>query len=179
MRRRWMAFSPPTTRPLSKAGTARSSSGARPMRCISRSAFWLAQSAADAVLSATTLWYIVLKVPEGSRINYQLEVRRGEHVERFNDPLKPQALTVPSVPLLSALRTATSHPRGPFQMRATPAESSTHRGQPSITARLSGDHLSAGRFRHDKSFPLLVVHDGGDFLQYSAAKVVLDNHLPS
>ena len=32
----------------------------------------------------------MLKVPEGSRINYQLEVRRGQHVERFNDPLNPK-----------------------------------------------------------------------------------------
>ena len=28
----------------------------------------------------TTLWYVVLKVPEGSRINYQIEVKRGDHV---------------------------------------------------------------------------------------------------
>ena len=32
---------------------------------------------------ATTLWYIVLKVPDGSRINYQIEVRRGDHVDSF------------------------------------------------------------------------------------------------
>ena len=38
-------------------------------------------------IPATTLWYIVLKVPDGSRINYQIEARRGDHVERFNDPL--------------------------------------------------------------------------------------------
>ena len=30
-------------------------------------------------IPATTLWYIVLKVPQGSRVNYQLEVRRGHH----------------------------------------------------------------------------------------------------
>ena len=41
-------------------------------------------------ISMSTLWYIVLNVPEGSRVNYQLEVRRGDHVERFNDPLNPK-----------------------------------------------------------------------------------------
>ena len=30
-------------------------------------------------------------------------------------------------------------------------------------------------FRHGASYPLLVVHDGGDFLQWAAAKTVLDN----
>ena len=31
------------------------------------------------------------------------------------------------------------------------------------------------RFRRTATYPLLVVHDGGDFLQYAAAKTVLDN----
>jgi enterochelin esterase family protein len=31
------------------------------------------------------------------------------------------------------------------------------------------------RFRRTVAYPLLVVHDGGDFLQYAAAKTVLDN----
>ena len=31
------------------------------------------------------------------------------------------------------------------------------------------------RFRGTAKYPLLVVHDGGDFLQYAAAKTVLDN----
>jgi enterochelin esterase family protein len=31
------------------------------------------------------------------------------------------------------------------------------------------------RFRRTAAYPLLVVHDGSDFLQYSAAKTVLDN----
>ncbi|HKH55437.1 MAG TPA: hypothetical protein VKA58_08285, partial [Propionibacteriaceae bacterium] len=41
-------------------------------------------------VATTTLWYVVLRVPERSRINYQIEVRRGEHVERINDPLNPK-----------------------------------------------------------------------------------------
>ena len=31
------------------------------------------------------------------------------------------------------------------------------------------------RFRRSAAYPLLVVHDGGDFLRYAAAKTVLDN----
>jgi hypothetical protein len=38
-------------------------------------------------VSGTTLWHIVLKVPEGSRINYQIEVKRGDDLARINDPL--------------------------------------------------------------------------------------------
>ena len=31
------------------------------------------------------------------------------------------------------------------------------------------------RYRRTAVYPLLVVHDGGDYLQYAAAKTVLDN----
>ena len=30
-------------------------------------------------LRGTDLWWVVLELPEGSRVEYQLEVRRGEH----------------------------------------------------------------------------------------------------
>ncbi len=38
----------------------------------------------------TDLWYVVLGVPEGSRLDYQFQVRRGDHVERLNDPRNPR-----------------------------------------------------------------------------------------
>jgi enterochelin esterase family protein len=38
-------------------------------------------------LGGTELWYLPLELPEGSRVEYQIEVRRGEQYERFNDPL--------------------------------------------------------------------------------------------
>ena len=41
-------------------------------------------------LWGTDLWYVVLELPAGSRINYQLKVRHGEHVETTNDPLNPK-----------------------------------------------------------------------------------------
>ena len=38
----------------------------------------------------TDLWAATTVLPEGSRVEYQLEIRRGEHHERFNDPLNPR-----------------------------------------------------------------------------------------
>ena len=38
-------------------------------------------------LHGTDLWYLVLELPQGSRVEYQIEIRRGDHYERFNDPL--------------------------------------------------------------------------------------------
>jgi enterochelin esterase family protein len=41
-------------------------------------------------LHGTDLWYVVVELPEGSRIEYQLEVSHGEQRERINDPLNPR-----------------------------------------------------------------------------------------
>ena len=41
-------------------------------------------------LWGTDLWYLVLELPTRSRVNYQIEVRHGEHVECGNDPLNPK-----------------------------------------------------------------------------------------
>jgi enterochelin esterase-like enzyme len=128
-------------------------------------------------IPGTTLWYIVLKVPEGSRINYQIEVRRGDQVERFNDPLNPKLSHSPfgtsSVCFGYGYTTPEwtlpdpEVPRGELAERVI--ESKALRRDCRITM-----YLPAG-FRPTATYPLLVVHDGGDFLQYAAASVVLDN----
>ena len=40
-------------------------------------------------LHGTDLWYLVLELPDRSRVEYQLEVVRGGQRERINDPLNP------------------------------------------------------------------------------------------
>ena len=128
-------------------------------------------------IRGTTLWYIVLKVPDGSRINYQLEVRRGQDVERFNDPLNPKHSHSP----FGAISVCFAHgyvtPEWTFpDDNAAPGEltelvvnSRAMQRDCPVTLYLPA------RFSRTESYPLMVVHDGGDFLQYSAVKVVLDN----
>jgi enterochelin esterase-like enzyme len=125
----------------------------------------------------TDLWYLVLELPKGSRIEYQIEVRRGDHYERFNDPLNP----------------ALSHsPMGSSSVCFAYGYETPEWSLPDPDARpgeltelvLPGHALERdthvqvylpARFRRTASYPLLVVHDGADFLQYASAKVVLDN----
>jgi enterochelin esterase-like enzyme len=125
----------------------------------------------------STLWYIVLKVPEGSRVNYQLEVRRGDHVELFNDPLNPKHSHSPFGAISVCFSDGYITPEWTFpDVNAAPGEltdlvvesRALERDCP-VTV-----YLPAG-FRSTKSYPLLVVHDGGEFMQYAAAKAVLDN----
>jgi enterochelin esterase family protein len=128
-------------------------------------------------LRGTDLWYLVLELPEGSRVNYQLEVRRGEHVECVNDPLNPKVSHSPvgtsSVCLAHGYTTPDWTEPDP---EARPGEL-VDLVQPSRALRRDcrvSVYLPA-RFRRTTAYPLLIVHDGGDFLQYAAAKTVLDN----
>ena len=128
-------------------------------------------------VAATTLWHVVLKVPQGSRINYQIEVRRGEHVERFNDPLNPKHSHSPFGAISVCFTFGYTTPEW------TAPDSDAAPGE--LTELLVKSHALQrdcrvtlyvpARFRRDAAYPLLVVHDGGEFLQYAAAKVVLDN----
>ena len=125
----------------------------------------------------TDLWYVVLGVPEGSRLDYQFQVRRGDHVERLNDPRNPRRSYSP----FGSLSVCFAH--GYTTPEWTQPDPAAPRG---TLTDLVVDSRALGRdcnvtiylpasFRPDARYPLLVVHDGGDFLQYAAAKAVLDN----
>jgi enterochelin esterase-like enzyme len=128
-------------------------------------------------VSGTTLWFIVLKVPAGSRINYQLEVRRGDNIERFNDPLNPKLSHSPFGASSVCFAYGYTTPEWTFHdPSAAPGELIELLVESRVLERDCPVtiYLPAG-FSRIKSYSLLVVHDGGDFLQYAAAKVVLDN----
>jgi enterochelin esterase-like enzyme len=104
-------------------------------------------------------------------------VRRGEHTERSNDPLNPKVSYSPvgtsSVCFAQGYTTPDWTEPDPD---ARPGEL-TEISVPSRALRRDCPvtlYLPA-RFRRSTGYPLLVVHDGGDFLQYAAAKTVLDN----
>lgn len=125
----------------------------------------------------TDLWYLVLELPAGSRINYQVEVRRGERVERGNDPLNPKLSYSPvgtssvcfAHGYVTPEWTEPDSDARPGELTELVLQSRALRRDCRVTLYLPA------RFRHTAAYPLLVVHDGGDFLQYAAAKTVLDN----
>jgi enterochelin esterase family protein len=128
-------------------------------------------------LPDTDLWYLVLELPRGSRIEYQIAVRRGDQHERFNDPLNPELSNSPmggsSVCFAYGYETPEwTLPEAdsrPGEMTELVLESASLGRETHVPVYLPA------RFRRTASYPLLVVHDGVDFLQYANAKVVLDN----
>ena len=128
-------------------------------------------------VAGTSLWYVVLKVPKSSRINYQIEVVRPEHVERFNDPLNPKLSHSPFGASSVCFSLGYTDPEWTFpDPDASPGELTDLVVQSRALERDCQVTLyQPAGFHRSASYPLLVIHDGGDFLQYAAAKAVLDN----
>jgi enterochelin esterase family protein len=128
-------------------------------------------------LPETDLWSVTLEVPEGSRIEYQFEVCRNGRVECSNDPLNPKLSYSPVGD--SSVCFGPGYV-APDWTEPDPAAASGQLTDLVVQSRALGRdcpvtlYLPAG-FRPDGGYPLLVVHDGGDFLRYAAAKTVLDN----
>jgi enterochelin esterase family protein len=128
-------------------------------------------------LHGTDLWYLVLELPEGSRVEYQIEIRRGDHHDRFNDPLNEKRSHSPvgssSVCFGAGYETpewVLPDPESrPGELKDIVLRSRALGRDAHVTLYLPA------RFRPTATYPLLVVHDGADFLQYASMKTVLDN----
>ncbi|WP_018157517.1 alpha/beta hydrolase [Demetria terragena] len=125
----------------------------------------------------TSLRYVTIELPAGSRVEYQLEVRHGEHVEQGNDPLNQR---VANSPMGSS---SVCHAAGYVTPEWTEPDPYARPGTlhdvviPSRALRRDSYariYLPA-RFRSNRRYPLLIVHDGDDFLNFAAMKTVLDN----
>lgn len=128
-------------------------------------------------VAATDLWYVTLELPWGSRVEYQLQVVRGGHTEQLNDPLNHR---VAHSPVGSS---SVCHASGYEVPEWTQPDKDARPGtlvEVDVVSRALRRTCQAqvylpARFRVDSRYPLLVVHDGADYLQYASAQTVLDN----
>jgi enterochelin esterase-like enzyme len=126
----------------------------------------------------TDLWYVSTDIPEGSRIEYSFEVTRDDHTESFlNDPLNPKLAHGPFGASSVCAAAGYEVPDWTFHdPEARPGEVIERSIASKALRRQVGYHLYLpARFRPVVRYPLIVVHDGLDYLKYTAAKTVLDN----
>jgi enterochelin esterase-like enzyme len=126
----------------------------------------------------TDLWYTTTAMPEGSRVEYQFEIVRGDHRESYvNDPLNPKLAHGPFG--ASSVCAATGYVVPDWTLpdpEARPGEIVEHSlASKALRRQVSYSVYVPARFRRVIRYPLLVVHDGNDYLDYAAAKTVLDN----
>jgi enterochelin esterase-like enzyme len=129
-------------------------------------------------LSETDLWYATIELPGGSRVEYQLEVVRGGVREQYlNDPLNPRVARGPfgsqSVAAASGYVVPSWCLPDP-EARPGSLESISVRSKALRREQWVRVYRPA-RFRDVVRYPLLIVHDGDDYLSYANAKTVLDN----
>jgi enterochelin esterase-like enzyme len=128
-------------------------------------------------LRDTDLWYVVVELPDGSRIEYQLELRHGDAWQRVNDPLNPRLAHSPVGSSSVCYAYGYEIPQWTQPNEESRPGKLVHLVVPSRALRRDCAvtvYLPA-RFPESAPYPLLLVHDGGDYLHYASAKTVLDN----
>ena len=123
------------------------------------------------------LWYLVLDLPPCSRIEYKLAVVRDGASELIRDPLNPRQATDP-FGANSVLQTAGYET--PDWCRPDPEARCGRLEELEVPSRAFGDRRRVtlylpARLRQRHRYPLLIVHDGGDYLRYAGLATVLDN----
>lgn len=128
-------------------------------------------------LVGTTLWWVTVVIPGESRVEYQFELRRHGEWQRFNDPRNPRVARSPVGD--SSVCWSAGYQVPPWvlpdpEARAgemveldvvSRAQRRTNRVRVYLPARL----------RSTGAYPLLIVHDGSDFVEYAGMRTVLDN----
>jgi len=125
----------------------------------------------------TDLYYLTLDLPRRSRIEYKLAVDQGAGPALVRDPLNPHLARDPFG------ANSVVHTEGYVvpdwtlpDEQARPGELASHH----LPSRAFGERREVqvylpARYRPRRRYPLLVVHDGDDFLRYADLKTVLDN----
>jgi enterochelin esterase-like enzyme len=123
------------------------------------------------------LWVLRVELPENSRIEYKFEIVRDGQEVWILDPLNPLQAADP----FGANSVAQGHGyERPEWTLADPAARPGTVDEVALASAALGDDRHVGvyvpaRFRRSRRYPLLVVHDGYDYLRYASLRVVLDN----
>jgi enterochelin esterase family protein len=127
-------------------------------------------------IEGTDLWHLRLPVEPGARFEYKLDVVRGGHSEWITDPLNPNRAKDPFGANSVAMgfdyeRPEWSKPRGapPGRFEEIAVASAAFGETRDVRV-----YLPAG-YAADRRHPLLVVHDGDDFVNFANLTTVLDN----
>jgi enterochelin esterase-like enzyme len=137
----------------------------------------LPSAQALARIEGTDLWYFEYDLPANSRVEYKFEVVDGDTHRLVLDPLNPRRARDPyganSVCYGTGYRTpdwafADADSR-PGSVEDTSVWSAAFGEEREVTVYLPA------RLRPRRRYPLLVVHDGLDYLRYANLREVLDN----
>ncbi|MDX1403849.1 MAG: alpha/beta hydrolase-fold protein [Woeseiaceae bacterium] len=128
-------------------------------------------------LNGTDLWAITIELPENSRIEYKFEIVDDGLRELRLDPLNPVIAQDPFGANSVCQGYGYQRPvwtEHDHESREGTVEDLDFRSKSFREQRKVQVYLPA-RYKANRRFPLLVVHDGEDYLRFAALKTVLDN----
>ena len=127
-------------------------------------------------VAGSDLWLLRFALPAESRFEYKFEVKRGEASEWITDPLNPHRAADPFGANSVCQGFGYLAPEWTLPDAAARTGSidefavdSRHLGRRRVRVYLPA------RFRRTRRNPLLVLHDGSDYVRYAQLKTVLDN----
>jgi len=128
-------------------------------------------------LPGTDLWAATIELPKGSRIEYKFEIVRDGRRELIVDPLNEVLAHDPFG--ANSVCQGYGYERPAWTLADENVRKGTVRGG-SIESRVFGERRDMqiyvpARFRENRRYPLLIVHDGADYLNFASLKDVLDN----
>lgn len=138
--------------------------------------FGLPSSQALSRVEGTNVWYITFELPAGSRVEYKLEIVRNGKGEWIQDPLNSAQARDPFG------ANSVAHGEGyavPAWIHHDPESQPGKMDELFVEGRTFGRRgvglYIPARFRRTRRYPLLVVHDGHDYMQYASLGPILDN----
>lgn len=130
-------------------------------------------------LEGTDLWFVALDLPEETRMEYKLAVERDGEEEWIVDPLNPRSARDPfgansvyqgpGYTTPSWTRIDPENPPRSGELHELQVRSQALGGRRDVFVYVPA------RLRYTRRYPLLIVHDGMDYLRYGDLLPVLDN----
>ncbi len=139
--------------------------------------YGLEQSQLFERVPGTHLWYFVMDLPERSRVEYKIGVTQGGQTHLVRDELNEHFARDPYGANSVVHGAGYEEPDWAFEQEGTRRGSlQSH----TIQSAAFGDERKIevylpARFRPSRRYPLLIVHDGPDYLRFAALREVLDN----
>ncbi len=125
----------------------------------------------------TDLWYLTLDIPHGSRVEYKYELRRNDRSEWIEDPRNPNRARDPfganSVLQGEGYEVPDWVTPDPMSRPGRLEPFAFH--SKAFGAMRTGAIYLPARFRKTRQYPLVVVHDGSDYVNFASMKIALDN----
>lgn len=125
----------------------------------------------------TDLFYRIVELPKASRVEYKFEIWRGDSSEWIRDPLNKNLARDPFGANSVAHGEGYAVPE--WTLRDPESRPGTLDEFELETAALGGKRKGLlyypARYRRSRSYPLVVVHDGSDYLKFASMGTVLDN----